>query len=156
MTHRDPAQYGTPEPEPAPPDAPPDAPPASRARRPGEMRTAVPAVCLFCVNLLLGVILLGSSLQPSLFGVPQPQRITPGTPGASPTVVATFTAGAQPAVASPAQTTAQSTPSVIDTSATPPVIHTSATATPTAQPPTPTAQPTAPAPAQTPTVQSVD
>jgi hypothetical protein len=82
------------------------------------MRTAVPAACLFCVNLLLGAVLLGSSLQPSLFGIPQPQRVAPG---ASPTVAATFTAGAQPAEASPAQSTAQATPSVSHTSATPPV-----------------------------------
>ena len=63
MSQHDPANAPDPEPEPAATS------PATR-QRPGEMRSAAPALCLFGVNLLLVALLVSSSLWPSLFQLP--------------------------------------------------------------------------------------
>ena len=129
MSQRDPANTSNPEPEPS------AASPASQASRPGEMRSAAPALCLFGVNLLLVAILLSSSLWPSLFHLAQPQRVVPG---AAPTATATDAIGPQPTDAPPVLATTQAT-----TQATTPA-HANATATLPAQQPSPTTAPPAP------------
>jgi hypothetical protein len=120
--------------------------PASRAQRPGEMRSAVPALCLFGVNLLLVALLVSSSLWPSLFHLSQPHRVVPD---AAPIVTATDAVGPQPTDAPPALPTAQATPQATTAPA-----HASASATTPAQQPSPTmapATPTTAPPTPTPT-----
>jgi hypothetical protein len=133
MSQHDPANAPDPEPEPSATS------PASRAQRPGEMRSAAPALCLFGVNLLLVALLVSSSLWPSLFHLSQPQRVVPG---AAPIATATDAVGPQPTDAPPALATAQATPHATTPATTPP--HASATATTPAQQPSPTMAPATP------------
>lgn len=139
MSQRDPAAHAPdPEPEPSPAAPAASASPASpaspasseaQARRPGEMRSAAPALCLFGVNLLLVVVLVSSSLWPALFHLTQPLQVVPS---AASTTTATDVPGVQPPIAPSIQATTQATAPV----------H--ATATPHAQQPTPTTAPPAP------------
>jgi hypothetical protein len=129
MSQHDPANAPDPEPEPAATS------PATR-QRPGEMRSAAPALCLFGVNLLLVALLVSSSLWPSLFHLSQPQRVVPD---AAPIVTATDAIGPQPTDAPPALPTAQATPQATTAPA-----HASASATTPAQQPSPTMAPATP------------
>lgn len=137
---QDDSTHADPQPQPL------DAPPAARPQRPSEMRSAAPALCLFCANLLLGAVLLSGSLWPTLFALPQPA----GVPSVLPTATATSAVGVQatdappsqatvlPAVQATAHATTQATVSVSATATT-----TSSAQQPTATPPTPvTASPT--------------
>lgn len=140
MSQHDPTTAPDSEPEPPGPT------PATQARRPGEMRSAVPALCLFGVNLLLVAVLVSSSLWPSLFHLSQPQQVVPG---AAPT--ATATVGPQPSDALPAaQTTVEATTQATTqaTAQATTSAHASATATAPAQQPSPTTAP--PTPTNTP------